>query len=155
VGGDIYRSQRILTSIQRRKRVGSSLGHRSPLPDGFIRTSWTRPFWCSIRPMAIRTFPGRHGQWNTSSVTFTLEYDKRDDRFSPTKESYQRGTRVCRFGWNLATPRVTQRSVIIIKCCGYSVAQQSHLWVYLFEYSGPAVPFMNCSCLGAQQFARI
>ncbi len=91
VGGDLYRLQRTVTDVYKQTKKGGAirLGHPlAPYLRGFLRYKndvtdveldpSTDP---NIYP--VDTVNGR-----TSSLTFTIEYDKRDDRLSPTDGIY-------------------------------------------------------------------
>lgn len=87
-GIDLYRSSRILTEYEETK-TGAALriGHPlAPYLDGFIRYKLDETE-LEIDPAEgdPELFPVETANGTTSSVTFTLEYDKRDDRFAPTK----------------------------------------------------------------------
>ncbi len=87
-GIDIYRSQRVLSEYDETK-TGSALriGHPlAPYLNGFIRYKLDKTK-LNVDPESgdPDLFPVETANGTTSSVTFTLEYDKRDDRFAPTK----------------------------------------------------------------------
>jgi len=88
VGGDVYRSQRLLTDYEEVTTGGSiRLGHPlAPYLDGVIRYKLDDTH-LSVDPAKRddNLFPVQTANGTTSSLTFTLEYDKRDDRFAPTK----------------------------------------------------------------------
>ncbi|NJL25659.1 MAG: outer membrane protein assembly factor BamA [Calothrix sp. SM1_5_4] len=88
VGGDVYRSQRILPEYDETKtgaavRIGHPL---APYLEGFIRYKLDDTK-LEIDPETgdPDLFPVESANGTTSSLTFTLEYDKRDDRFAPSK----------------------------------------------------------------------
>lgn len=89
VGGDIYRSQRALTEYTETKtgadvRIGHPL---APFLNGFIRYKLDKTQIDDAEPPNgdPDLYPSSTANGLTSSATFTLEYDKRDDRFSPSK----------------------------------------------------------------------
>src|SRR5262249_9032548 len=87
-GFDLYRSQRILSEYEETKTGGAvRLGHPlAPYLDGFIRYKLDET---ELKVDETKSdpdlFPVHTANGTTSSVTFSLEYDKRDDRFAPTK----------------------------------------------------------------------
>lgn len=87
-GFDAYRSERSLTEYSEIKTGGAiRVGHPlAPYLDGFIRYKLDETE-LEIDPDDgdPDLFPVDTANGTTSSVTFTLEYDKRDDRFAPTK----------------------------------------------------------------------
>lgn len=89
VGGDIYRSQVIRNPYSEVKEGGAiRFGHPlAPYFDGYIR------YKNDITKLTLSTgddaadpelYPVNTANGRTSSVTFTLEYDKRDDRMAPS-----------------------------------------------------------------------
>jgi len=87
-GMDLYRSSRILTEY-RETKTGAAvrLGHPlAPYLEGFVRYKLDETE-LKVDPAEgdPDLFPVETANGTTSSVTFTLEYDKRDDRFAPTK----------------------------------------------------------------------
>ncbi len=104
VGGDLYRSE-IKRDIYTEIKQGAALrlGHPlAPYLEGYIRykndntkinpggddvPDPTVPgTWMSTFDEVL--YPVKTANGNTSSVTFTLEYDKRDDRFTPSNGFY-------------------------------------------------------------------
>jgi outer membrane protein insertion porin family len=87
-GFDAYRSQRILREYEETKTGGAiRVGHPlAPYLDGFIRYKLDETE-LELDPEEgdPDLFPVETANGTTSSVTFTLEYDKRDDRFAPSK----------------------------------------------------------------------
>lgn len=87
-GFDLYRSQRLLSEYDETKTGGNiRIGHPlAPYLDGYVRYKLddTR---LKLDPETgdLDTFPVDTANGLTSSLTFTLEYDKRDDRFAPSK----------------------------------------------------------------------
>jgi outer membrane protein insertion porin family len=86
-GIDLYRSSRELTEYRETKtgaavRVGHPL---APYLDGFIRYKLDETELKLTDEGDPDLFPVNTANGTTSSVTFTLEYDKRDDRFAPSK----------------------------------------------------------------------
>ncbi len=87
-GFDLQRSQRILTEYSELKTGGAvRVGHPlAPYLDGFIRYKLDET---ELKVDADKgdpdLFPVATANGTTSSVTFTLEYDRRDDRFAPSK----------------------------------------------------------------------
>jgi outer membrane protein insertion porin family len=88
VGGDIYRSQRILQEyVETKTGADVRIGHPlAPYLDGFIRYKLDRT-QIDLDPINgdPALFPVDTANGTTSSATFTIEYDKRDDRFAPSK----------------------------------------------------------------------
>jgi outer membrane protein insertion porin family len=89
VGGDVYRSQRVLIDEYTETKTGSAvrIGHPlAPYLDGSIRYKLDRTE-LTLDPESgdPELFPVDTTNGTTSSVTFALEYDKRDDRFEPSK----------------------------------------------------------------------
>ncbi len=87
-GTDLYRSSRLLREYEETKtgaavRIGHPL---APYLDGFIRYKLDET---RLKVDQVNgdpdLFPVNTANGTTSSVTFTLEYDKRDDRFAPSK----------------------------------------------------------------------
>ncbi len=88
VGGDLYQSQRNLADYDETKTGGAMrVGHPlAPYLDGFIRYKLDETLLSVDSGSGDPDlFPVASANGTTSSVTFTLEYDKRDDRFAPTK----------------------------------------------------------------------
>jgi len=90
VGGDVYRSLRSLPQYNETKTGGDvRIGHPlAPFLNGFIRykldsTKIDVPSKSEGGDPDL--YPADTANGITSSAQFTLEYDKRDDRFSPTK----------------------------------------------------------------------
>lgn len=91
VGGDLYRLQRTVTDVYKQTKKGGAirLGHPlAPYLRGFLRykndvTDVELDDQTDENIYPVNTVNGR-----TSSLTFTLEYDKRDDRMSPTDGIY-------------------------------------------------------------------
>ncbi len=86
-GIDLYRSSRLLSEYEETKtgaavRIGHPL---APYLDGFIRYKLDETDLKLTSEGDPELFPVQTANGTTSSVTFTLEYDKRDDRFAPTK----------------------------------------------------------------------
>lgn len=91
VGGDLYRLQRTVTDVYKQTKKGGAvrLGHPlAPYLRGFLRykndvtdVELDDANDSDIYP--VETVNGR-----TSSLTFTVEYDKRDDRLTPTDGIY-------------------------------------------------------------------
>ncbi len=87
-GFDVFRSQRLLTEYEETKTGGAlRVGHPlAPYLDGFIRYKLDET---DLHVDEVNgdpdLFPVDTANGTTSSVTFTLEYDKRDDRFTPSK----------------------------------------------------------------------
>lgn len=87
-GFDLYRSQRLLTEYEETKTGGAvRIGHPlAPYLDGFIRYKLDETELTVDEDKGDpQLFPVDTANGTTSSVTFTLEYDKRDDRFAPSK----------------------------------------------------------------------
>lgn len=96
VGGDLYRSQTNHEPYTEIKQGAAlRLGHPlAPYLDGFIRYKNDNT---EIKPIGEDDprsaydrdlYPVNTASGNTSSVTFTLEYDKRDDRYTPSNGFY-------------------------------------------------------------------
>ncbi len=90
VGGDIYRSSRqVPEAFYEEIKTGGAvrLGHPlAPYLDGSIRYKLDETELKLDREKGdTDLFPVHTANGTTSSITFALEYDKRDDRFSPTK----------------------------------------------------------------------
>lgn len=88
VGGEVYRSQRLLLDYTETKTGGDvRLGHPlAPYLDGSIRYRLDKTE-LEVDPDTgdPQLFPVQTANGTTSSVTFFLDYDKRDDRFAPSK----------------------------------------------------------------------
>ena len=88
VGGDVYRSQRILMEYTETKTGGDvRIGHPlAPYLNGYIRYRLDKTK-INLDPTNgdPDLFPPETANGTTSSMTLTLEYDKRDDRFAPSK----------------------------------------------------------------------
>jgi outer membrane protein insertion porin family len=88
VGGDVYRSQRALIEYTETKTgADARLGHPlAPFLNGFIRYKFDKTR-IDLDPTYgdPYLYPTETANGVTSSATFSLEYDKRDDRFSPSK----------------------------------------------------------------------
>ncbi|MBX3022087.1 MAG: outer membrane protein assembly factor BamA [Bdellovibrionales bacterium] len=88
LGGEVYRSQRLLTEYDETKTGGDvRIGHPlAPYLDGSIRYRLDKT---ELRVDEVSgdpdLFPVNTANGTTSSITFGLEYDKRDDRFAPSK----------------------------------------------------------------------
>ncbi len=90
LGFDAYQSQRQLLDYREVKTGGAiRVGHPlAPYLDGFIRYKLDNTN-LTLSPDGDATiFPVDTANGITSSVTFSLEYDKRNDRFAPTKGLY-------------------------------------------------------------------
>lgn len=90
LGGDVYQSKRQLTEYNETKTGGAvRVGHPlAPYLDGYIRYKLDDT---NLRLTDLGDedlFPVETANGMTSSATFTLEYDKRDDRFAPSKGLY-------------------------------------------------------------------
>ncbi len=87
LGVDAYRSQRTLTEYAETKTGGAlRVGHPlAPYLHGFVRYKLDDTELSLEENGDEELFPVKTASGLTSSMTFTLEYDKRDDRFSPTK----------------------------------------------------------------------
>lgn len=90
-GIDLYQNRRELIDYKESKdgfalRFGHPL---APYLNGYIRYKLDETnLSVSDEKSDPELFPVETASGTTSSVTFTLEYDKRDDRFSPTKGLY-------------------------------------------------------------------
>lgn len=89
-GFDLYQSRRELTEYSETKRGGAvRVGHPlAPYLDGYIRYKLddTNIRLTKDGDPDLMNVDSANGL--TSSATFTLEYDKRDDRFAPTKGAF-------------------------------------------------------------------
>jgi outer membrane protein insertion porin family len=88
VGGDLYQSLRVLTEYDETKTGAAlRLGHPlAPYLDGFIRYKLDKTkLHVDEETGDPDLFPVETANGVTSSVTLSLEYDKRDDRFTPSK----------------------------------------------------------------------
>lgn len=90
VGGDVYRSQRILLDYKETKTGGNMrLGHPlAPYLDGVIRYRLDETELRLDESNDPVLFPVETANGTTSSIMASLEYDKRDDRFTPSKGIY-------------------------------------------------------------------
>lgn len=87
LGGDLYQSIRVTTAYSETKTGGAMrLGHPlAPYLDAYFRYRLDKTN-ISLTDQGDKTlFPVETANGITSSVQFTLEYDKRDDRFMPSK----------------------------------------------------------------------
>jgi outer membrane protein insertion porin family len=88
VGGDVYRSQRLLYDYTETKTGAAvKIGHPlAPYLDGSIRYKLDRTN-LTLDPTTgdPDIFPVDTANGTTSSISFGLDYDKRDDRFTPSK----------------------------------------------------------------------
>jgi outer membrane protein insertion porin family len=87
LGGEIYQSQRSLLDYTETK-TGSSVrvGHPlAPYLDGSIRYKLDRTRLHLLDDGDPALFPVETANGTTSSVTLGVQYDKRDDRFTPSK----------------------------------------------------------------------
>ncbi|MGE0763490.1 MAG: outer membrane protein assembly factor BamA [Bdellovibrionales bacterium] len=89
-GYDIYQSKRQLSEYSETKKGGAvRIGHPlAPYLDGFIRYKLDDTDLRLTDLGDPDLFPVNTANGITSSATFTLEYDKRDDRFTPSKGLY-------------------------------------------------------------------
>lgn len=90
VGGDVYRSSReVPEAFYEETKTGGAIrvGHPlAPYLDGFIRYKLDETELKLDETNGDKQlFPVETANGTTSSVTLTLEYDKRDDRFTPSK----------------------------------------------------------------------
>jgi len=100
VGFDAYQSLRQLAAYKETKKGGAiRIGHPlAPYLNGFIRYKLDQTQIDLDAtfgdPTVFPTGPDQPGNPNglTSSMTFTLEYDKRNDRFAPTKGLFASGS---------------------------------------------------------------
>lgn len=93
-GGDLYANRRNLFDFQEDKtggaiRVGHPLG---PYLDGIVRYKLDDTRLQLFNNSDPDLFPVETANGLTSSLTFILEYDKRDDRFEPTKGIFSSGS---------------------------------------------------------------
>jgi outer membrane protein insertion porin family len=91
VGGDLYRLDRTVTDVYTQVKKGGALrlGHPlAPYLRGFLRYK-NEETNVTLAPLTdALVFPVSTVNGRTSSLTFTLEYDKRDDRLTPTDGIY-------------------------------------------------------------------
>ena len=87
LGGELYRSQRSLLEYIETKTGGSvRVGHPlAPYLDGSIRYKLDRTELKLLDDGDAQLFPVETANGTTSSVTMGVQYDKRDDRFTPSK----------------------------------------------------------------------
>lgn len=90
LGFDAYQSQRTLSQYKEVKKGGAvRVGHPlAPYLNGFIRYKLDDTELTLTDEGDPDLFPVNTANGLTSSVTFTLEYDKRNDRFAPSKGIY-------------------------------------------------------------------
>lgn len=90
LGFDAYQSQRTLTQYREVKKGGAvRVGHPlAPYLRGFIRYKVDDTDLTLTDEGDPDLFPVETANGLTSSVTLTLEYDKRNDRFAPSKGIY-------------------------------------------------------------------
>jgi outer membrane protein insertion porin family len=90
-GADLFQNQRILRDFREDKRgLAVRLGHPlAPYLRGFIRYKLEKTdLSLDAERNDPEIFPVETANGTSSSATFTLEYDKRDDRFAPTRGIY-------------------------------------------------------------------
>lgn len=89
-GVDAYISRRVLREYEETKKGGAlRLGHPlAPFLNGFIRYKLDHTDIALTDYGDEKIFPTETANGLTSSVTLTLEYDKRNDRFAPTSGVY-------------------------------------------------------------------
>lgn len=87
LGFDIYQSRRLLSEYSETKKGGAiRVGHPlAPYLDGYLRYKVDDTALDLTDLGDPDLFPVKTANGLTSSGTATLEYDKRDDRFAPTK----------------------------------------------------------------------
>lgn len=88
VGGELYRSQRLLAEYKETKTGGDvRIGHPlAPYLDGSIRYKLDKTeLEVDEATSDPEIFPVNTANGTTSSVMLALEYDRRDDRFMPSK----------------------------------------------------------------------
>lgn len=92
LGFDLYQSRRFLIDYSELKTGGAvRVGHPlAPYLDGFIRYKLDKTDLRLENDGDPDLFPVSTANGITSSVTFSLEYDRRNDRFAPTKGIYSR-----------------------------------------------------------------
>lgn len=93
-GADLYQNRRNLFDFQEDKtggalRIGHPLG---PYLDGIVRYKLDDTRLNLFNNSDPDLFPIETANGLTSSLTFILEYDKRDDRFEPTKGVFSSGS---------------------------------------------------------------
>lgn len=91
VGGDIYRLGRTVTDVYKQTKKGGAVRVGHPLaPDlrAFLRYKNDVTDVELDEDADKNIFPVETVNGRTSSLTFTLEYDKRDDRLSPSSGIY-------------------------------------------------------------------
>ena len=87
VGGDLYQSIRVTTAYSETKTGGAlRVGHPlAPYLEAYFRYRLDKTNISLTDEGDETLFPVETANGLTSSTTFTLEYDKRDDRFMPSK----------------------------------------------------------------------
>lgn len=87
VGGDLYQSIRVTTAYSETKTGGAlRVGHPlAPYLEAYFRYRLDKTNISLTEEGDESLFPVATANGLTSSVQFTLEYDKRDDRFMPSK----------------------------------------------------------------------
>lgn len=87
VGGDLYQSIRVTTAYSETRTGGAMrVGHPlAPYLDAYFRYRLDKTNISLTDEGDSTLFPVATANGITSSVQFTLEYDKRDDRFMPSK----------------------------------------------------------------------
>ncbi len=90
LGGDLYQSRRSLTEYSETKKGAAvRVGHPlAPYLDGFLRYKLDDTELKLPSDGDSQLFPVNTANGLTSSATATLEYDKRDDRFAPSKGAF-------------------------------------------------------------------
>lgn len=89
-GFDLYQSRRALLEYDEVKRGAAiRVGHPlAPYLDGYFRYKLDETRLTLDSTGDDKLFPVETANGTTSSVTFTLEYDRRNDRFEPSKGIY-------------------------------------------------------------------
>ena len=91
VGGDLYRLGRKVTNVYDQTKKGGAIrvGHPlAPYLRGFLRYKNDMTDVELYKDTDPTVYPVETVNGRTSSLTFTLEYDKRDDRMSPSAGIY-------------------------------------------------------------------
>lgn len=100
VGADVYQTQ-VGRSDYRERRIGGALRGGYPLGDNTVlsgrykyETTWLEPYYELVNEVDLQKvtdevlFPLDKGSGLSSSISAVLEYDTRNDRFSPSKGWY-------------------------------------------------------------------
>ncbi len=126
LGGELYQSQRSLLDYNRDQDRGSvRVGHPlAPYLDGSIRYKLDRTRLHLLDDGDPALFPVETANGVTSSVTMAVQYDKRDDRFAPSKGLFSSfSLEYAGVGGPCPTPRASRTCATIAKPLGRGVAE--------------------------------